>query len=270
MTQNLAFIYESEGTYYYQFGEITRRTRNLLTAVETMQNFIENTYGKHITLGLCLERHLPHVAACFNTISPFVTVSVFYSTGSMIFGEIVENAVSQFSKNTESAKPMEQCTHLPELTIATDGSRPARKSKKGAWAWVTSEGKYRTSPCSGTINTIEFAAVRDAYLYHKKKIGKKYSRLTILTDNKAAVVFFKDFFGEPDYVTVEWVKGHADHPLNCAADRLATNARRSLPLSLNPAIAENIVTDMLDSLGKSFKSLRPSRSVNTHQVAETA
>lgn len=159
------------------------------------------------------------------------------------------------------------------LTIATDGSSGNRPVS--GWAWVTEGGAYRAGTISSrTILVAELHGILEAL--RSTPAGQP---VLILTDSRPALTLIEEtnrrgvirdrsgIAGAKDTayalhkirleasrrpVRFEWVKGHAEHPLNEAADRLAVQARRCAQLGGDPkdlgVIYERIVTETLTGL----------------------
>ncbi|MGY1829074.1 RNase H family protein [Geodermatophilus sp. SYSU D01180] len=136
------------------------------------------------------------------------------------------------------------------LVIATDASvGNLRGIGVAGVAWIAADGRYALSTCRTRVPVVgELTAIRQAITAHP---GPR--PLTILTDCRPALDALATVVrtgriptaaGVPGCrdtarllrqisvslrsrpIALEWVKGHADHPLNDAADRLAVQARR--------------------------------------------
>ncbi|TFD43812.1 hypothetical protein E3T37_00670 [Cryobacterium sp. TMT2-10] len=159
------------------------------------------------------------------------------------------------------------------LTIATDGSSSNRPVS--GWAWIAEDGNYSAGTIpTGTILVAELRGILEAL-----RSAPVARSVRILTDSRPALVLVNETLemgvirdrsgirGAKDAahalhhiallasrraVSFEWVKGHSDHPLNNAADRLAYQARRCAQLGGNPAdlgvIYNRIVTESIADL----------------------
>lgn len=134
---------------------------------------------------------------------------------------------------------------MKPVTIAVDGSRS--RDGAGAWAWITEDGAYDSGAGRyACILAAELTAILQAL-----RANRRGSRpLHILCDSRDAIrnaqrvlagerpastvsnsvarvlsAIAREHAGAN--VTIEWVKGHAGHPLNDRADRLAVLARRT-------------------------------------------
>lgn len=143
--------------------------------------------------------------------------------------------------------------HPDEIIVATDASM-GRRSMAGI-AYVTSTGKLGST-------TIQAANIHDAevsaILLALGRAPHWAKKITILSDSKVAVRALNDgelvrgigkhvdacrgLMGKLAWagvkVEVRWVRGHAGHELNEAADRVAVHARRCGEWNLGPAHAE--------------------------------
>lgn len=135
--------------------------------------------------------------------------------------------------------------------VATDGSSSSRRGS--GWAWVTDSGHYSTGICgSSLILVAELMAIADALASLRDEPD-----ILVLSDCRPALDMIArtlesgvvpDRRGRPGCrevattlgrilrlargrnVRFEWVRAHADHPLNDVADRLAVQTRRSIQL----------------------------------------
>lgn len=143
-------------------------------------------------------------------------------------------------------------------TVATDGSSLGNPGP-GGWAWVTEDGEQGSAGARrSTNNRMELRAVIEAL----ESIGDNEVR--ILTDSEYVVNVFTEWLegwrtrgmrtsnGRPvenqdlieradrlmkdRRVEFVWIKGHAGHPLNEAADRLANAAARRAKQKLSGAM----------------------------------
>ena len=144
------------------------------------------------------------------------------------------------------------------LTIATDGS--AAQTRRGVWAgwsWVSSTGNYEAGhKRTGNILLAELEAI-DRALAGTFRGAARQQDVRILTDSQAALRIVQQLLdhGTAQYrpgfthqgqvdrtarhiaqqirdhrdggIELAWVRGHAGHPLNEAADRLARHCRIS-------------------------------------------
>lgn len=143
----------------------------------------------------------------------------------------------------------------PMLRVATDGSSLGNPGP-GGWAWVTEDGKEDWAGArNSTNNRMELRAVIEALE------SLSSGELTIVTDSEYVVNVFTQWLegwrsrgmrtsrGKPVEnqdlieraarllegrdVEFEWVRGHAGHPLNERADKLANDAARRAQLKLS-------------------------------------
>lgn len=140
-------------------------------------------------------------------------------------------------------------TRVAELIIGTDGSSRGNPGPAG-WAWVVNKHAYQCGSIPrATSNVAEMTAVHRALLSvpdHVDVVVLTDSELTGNTlmkwakgwrragwvkrdgspvKNRELIEQVLDVIeSRPGKVTLEWVRGHAGHPLNEAADRLATQA----------------------------------------------
>ncbi|MFE6967132.1 ribonuclease HI [Agromyces sp. NPDC057679] len=125
------------------------------------------------------------------------------------------------------------------LTIAADGSFDHRTGH-GAYAWISERGRYRTGEVRNGDSVIaELTALAEAVEYLS---AARAERAVILTDCRLAISAIAQVAGGAKApkrnravrlatrvitasagrdVEIRWVRGHADHQLNNAADRLA-------------------------------------------------
>lgn len=120
---------------------------------------------------------------------------------------------------------------IPKGTIvyATDGSSGEKGS---SYAYVTSLGDYYVAHDKGIKNNSSKAELnaitmaRENAMRHMMK-GK---RVLILSDNTSAVAQAKSMELprgiSKDLLEIRWVRGHSGHPLNQAADTIASTARK--------------------------------------------
>ena len=121
--------------------------------------------------------------------------------------------------------------------VATDGSYRHKDNPNhvGAYAWVASDGGYgRGELARSSSNLVELAGIFFALM----SAPSDASEIKILTDSKNSLSLLNNecvqsgVFGclvslirkamEDKPVTFEWVKAHRGHPLNHAADRVAS------------------------------------------------
>ena len=151
---------------------------------------------------------------------------------------------------------------IRNIDIAVDGSW-GRYHKMGGWAFLTSEGKWK----SGIINArsslmVELVAIEEALKYVR---SVEKGKITILTDSATSLNQIsgkKELKGEVQQnvgrirtllanssvqVKFVWVKSHSGNPLNEGADSLAVAQRRNkennLPTGQFREVAERIVTE---------------------------
>lgn len=135
------------------------------------------------------------------------------------------------------------------MRIGTDGGCHPNPGGPGGWAWVAEDGRYGCgSFSSGTNNIAELTAIKEALIAHPnepviieydsqyaancvKDWGPKWRRRGE-TDKKNLELVFSilDVVDDrSDPIRWEWVRGHDvnnSHPLNTAADELATRMRK--------------------------------------------
>lgn len=140
------------------------------------------------------------------------------------------------------------------IVVGTDGACAGNPGPAG-WAWVVDEGRWQAGSLGAQTNNVaELEAILRVLVAAPSGVD-----LRILTDSeyalKAVTVWHKAWRrngwktrdGKPvknrerieaatDVIRlrtgrteVQWVKGHADHPLNEAADRLAVKMRTEQP-----------------------------------------
>ena len=143
---------------------------------------------------------------------------------------------------------------MSRLTAATDGSADSPGPGSGGWAWVTNEGTWAWGNCRETThNRMELTAVLMLLKSHPDRPlliqadstyvlniftdllngwgrdGKRTAKGTCLM-NFDLIEQIDALLNERDDICWEWVKGHAGHPLNESADRLAGFARSQAKL----------------------------------------
>lgn len=141
--------------------------------------------------------------------------------------------------------------HPTSLIIAADASLTVARNGRGhaAWAWVDSRGRYDSGQLRATnILLAELTAIEHALAH----VRDQHATVTILTDSKPAVRALhilattgtQTLGIAADHQTVAktvrritttlryypdtrvcWTRGHAGHPLNDAADRIARHTR---------------------------------------------
>lgn len=152
---------------------------------------------------------------------------------------------------------------LRPLVIATDGSH-RRWHGEGGWAWLDEDGRFRArSMRCPDILVAELVAIYEA-LRTNRKMPRE---LVIVSDSLAALACLDpDRYrpgagdaGPPTRAAAEvsgrirhmisargfpvrfiWVRGHAGHPLNDGADRLAVTARRAAGMRRGPAMTATL------------------------------
>ncbi|MFZ2172850.1 MAG: ribonuclease H family protein [Rhodococcus sp. (in: high G+C Gram-positive bacteria)] len=183
---------------------------------------------------------------------------------------LVENASTSISDHVAALRSdyeKRELAHLdarPELVVATDASKCARRRGVGA-ACVSNEGRHRQKvyPQTRSILAGELLAIELAVT------GYRDRKLHILTDSRDAIACLRmersQLISECDgeviavvenirrllrgrEVRISWVRAHAGHPLNEIADRLAVSARRNheacVPEPARRLIADNIVASL--------------------------
>lgn len=161
------------------------------------------------------------------------------------------------------------------LLVATDGSSgPGGRGQKrcAGSAWVAEDGTFETS--TNTRHTSPLMAELRAILLALKSPHLVAHRLHVVSDCQDAVDLVTrvqqgastEHLRGPDCVRsvlrmiaerlearepgsavrVSWVRGHSDHTLNQVADRLAVSARRSLQMEIDPAMAQEVQTNIVD------------------------
>lgn len=153
-------------------------------------------------------------------------------------GDILARRADQTDRETE--RPMR---------VATDGGCHPNPGGPGGWAWVAEDGRYGCgSFASGTNNIAELTAIKEALAAHPdepitieydsqyaancvKEWGPKWRRTGVRDKANIDLVFsILDIVDERSHpITWEWVRGHDannSHPLNTAADELATRMRK--------------------------------------------
>lgn len=149
----------------------------------------------------------------------------------------------------------------PTLTAASDGSH-ASHTRRGSWAWLAEDGTFGfgharcTEPLEAELHGV-----------HQLLMAAPATHdLTVLCDSRAAIGLVNALFpvrpGGPwrdpearsarvhgilraireqlaarPSVSLRWVRGHAGHPLNEGADRLALHARRAVAGRVDPGTA---------------------------------
>lgn len=121
------------------------------------------------------------------------------------------------------------------ITVATDGSAAPTNPGPSGWAWYVNDDCWAAGGRpDATNNRAELAAVLNLFLATSESrvplhilIDSKYV-IGILNGNKAVanaelVARLREAAEGRDY-TIEWVKGHAGHPMNEAVDARCTAA----------------------------------------------
>lgn len=142
--------------------------------------------------------------------------------------------------------------HPTSLVIAADASLTVARKGRGhaAWAWVDSRGRYDSGQLTTTnILLAELTAIEHALAH----VRDQHATVTILTDSKPAVRALQTLATTGTQTLaattahhrataqtvrrittilryypgtrVCWTRGHAGHPLNDAADRIARHTR---------------------------------------------
>jgi ribonuclease HI len=170
--------------------------------------------------------------------------------------EMATNASEERARRRE-ASGFGKKSDVAPLVIAVDGSRS--RNGEGAWAWIDEEGRFDANADRfPSILQAELAAIsaalrgapprralrilcdsRDA-LQNARHALAGHPPATGVTKAVARILTTIARDGAGRDVTLEWVKGHAGHPLNDRADRLAVHARRHAGLPEYRFIAENI------------------------------
>jgi ribonuclease HI len=136
------------------------------------------------------------------------------------------------------------CEDVVEIVVATDASVGRQRPMAGC-AWVREDLAAATQAwaCGGDVLAAEMHAIAMALTAHRRAVVP----VTVLSDCSAAVGLTRralagDICGATERVRreqrriaattmsgpvqVRWVRGHAEHPLNRMADRLAVLTRR--------------------------------------------
>lgn len=140
---------------------------------------------------------------------------------------------------TESWNPL-PTTEPKQWVVATDGSyRSQENTDVGMYAWVGHDGLYGRGilPRCHDSNIVELAAIFFAIM----AAPVDASHIRVLTDSKNSISLIQGDHVQPGnygfivslikqtmvskIITFEWVKGHRGHPLNHAADTLASRYR---------------------------------------------
>jgi ribonuclease HI len=152
------------------------------------------------------------------------------------------------------------------ITVATDGSHGSYTGV-ASWAWVTGDGRWAAGVARRGARTHIGQAELFAVMYAVEMLHSRESnarKLRVLTDNQHVKQMLSGAVRIPSWaqqgvdrinavrshtpVSVEWVRGHADSPLNNAADRLAVLTRRTFERGAGsepPAKnVENILSDL--------------------------
>lgn len=163
---------------------------------------------------------------------------------------------------------------LPQLTVATDAS--LRTHTPGAGTAVVAEHGAVTTQWHRAVDdttTAEILAIRLALNTYPRH------QLTILTDSRAAIrclslppaiiraraprtialrIVQAQSALKDTRSTLTWVRGHADHPLNEAADRVALAVRRNHQFCVSRSMAHRIIgrieEDLQDELDPGHSS----------------
>ena len=231
-------------------------------------------------VGLAKRHHV--VAEWFAAIDHLNTVTGYWCEHTCrIAGEVAK-------RRMEQARAEKVALRVERYIIATDASKGRRR--QSGWGFATSRGEV----CSGvvsckSITDAEFYAVAEA-IKHASCVGykKHVARLDILVDSRPVVKALTaptpvQYIGDQELydrtrallagieqsgitVTIHWVKAHAGHVLNEAADRLARNSRRFREWRIGEGtatmIVERIRTDLIDGIrGVAPEDLVPSSAV---------
>lgn len=179
------------------------------------------------------------------------------------------------------------------MRVATDGGCHPNPGGPGGWAWVAEDGRYGCgSFASGTNNVAELTAMKEALLAFPDE------PLTIEYDSQYAANCIKDWGpkwrkrGERDKanidlvfsilgivdershpITWEWVRGHDaanSHPLNTAADELATRMRKVGRESRENGVMEIDTSPRASVESGRARTAKPSRSRQNPKPANTS
>ncbi len=154
----------------------------------------------------------------------------------------------------------------PVLYAACDGSTHPHLGG-GAWAWVTSEGRWTSKAADSPIGVLELAAAVSlgAHLAKQERRGVMFTDsqlvLAVLHGQEYPPAGFRAFpdlaatrelMGE-GLLRVAWVPSHDGHPLNEVADRLALLRHRGVWWGMTVeeirAAGDRCVAEYLPELG---------------------
>lgn len=169
---------------------------------------------------------------------------------------------------------------LHVLNIGTDGSYH-KSFGKGTYAWVTEKGRHNSGYVSsaGGALTAELTAIQHALKSNAR------DKVVVHTDSLNAVKMINGVVSLPSNthirslvqdiqtrvvkhadVKVVWVKGHAGHPLNEAADRISRNLRLGRAANHERVLLQPILERIAQETPQKWKYFTSSPTINTETV----
>lgn len=228
------------------FGDDVTVHPGILAAVAWLRGEIAQAAaaGRLVTLGIsCRDAAL--IADVFRPLG--VTVISGAGTGSAALGDYVERVLGPAP---EPEREPQQESRI--IVAAADASWAPRRPGRGAWAAVRDDGKYITGWASAGTGKYgpEEQALRAAFRAWGRQVTRSGDRLVLLSDSVHAVSVTTEWLPNSgagrftrNRTEIRWVKGHAGHPLNEAADRLAVAARRMRPGRISRDFAAGIARE---------------------------
>jgi ribonuclease HI len=200
--------------------------------------------GAPVTVGVdCRDGTL--IAGVFKPLG--ATVITAAGTGSTVLGDYVEAILGP------APAPVPEPGRTPRMTVAAaDASWNPRRPGHGAWAAVRDDGKYVTGWVNATAGKYgpEEQALRAVFRAWGPRLTEPGDQLILLSDSLHAVATMTRWLpnsGADRFIRertfIRWVKGHAGHPLNEAADRIAVAARRIRPGYVHQGLAAGIARE---------------------------